>query len=519
MRHNSIFSFLGWLIALLAAMMLLAMMMAFIWGERGALSSFFVSFAISAFIAGVMIFSSRQSGGKLVLVDLCLICALGWLVATIIATLPLAFYLQLPLAKNYFLATSALTTTGASIFSDGGAKIVPFSIQIWLILLQWLGGLATLVMAMVVLAPLAIGGMQLRQVPGTSHESEPQQGVLRAVKIILPIYASLTLTCFIFLLLGGLSFFDAFSLALTTISTSGMNLSLDTDLYQTAYVQLILAIFMLAGAVNMAQYYLYYRGQTQFKNDLEFQVFLVYIFAMGVAFAVLLLQGGWLTSAEANIVQSVPSSQDLATTTADSTPEELMGGFGAVLFDTKWIQLLGEGLFVAISIISTTGIGSVDIALPFLLILLLTFIGGMAVSTAGGIKMLRVLLLIRQGVKELSVIAYPHDVKGVYFDKVTIHINLMQTVWVFFALTNAIIAAFVLFLTFSGMSFEHSLSAAVALLSNAGPIVNYLGIDAARLYAHMSDLASWGSSLAMILGRVELMILLTLFNPLYWKKS
>jgi trk system potassium uptake protein TrkH len=143
----------------------------------------------------------------------------------------------------------------------------------------------------------------------------------------------------------------------------------------------------------------------------------------------------------------------------------------------------------------------------------------MTVSTAGGIKIMRVLLLLLQSRKELSVLAYPHDVKSVSFEERPVNIELMQTVWVFFALFNASIAALMLIFSFTGLSFEHSLAAAVAAISNAGPMLDMVGIDSVKLYSNLPDAASWAMSLGMIGGRVELLALLSLLSPIYWKRA
>ena len=286
--------------------------------------------------------------------------------------------------------------------------------------------------------------------------------------------------------------------ALSTLSTGGMHLTNDASLFQLPYVKFILAIFMLIGAMNMVQYYLFWRGRLHLREDVERKAFLILIIVVGLSLSALLLEERGIAEEE---VRSF-----------------FAGGWGEVLLDERLRNAIGEGMFAAISVISTTNFRSPDLELPFIFTLLLTFIGGMTLSTAGGIKLMRVLLLFRQSRKELSVLAYPHDVKSVSFEGHPVDIDLMQTVWVFFCLFAAGIAALMLVFAFTGLSFEHSLAAALAALANAGPMLDMVGINSVALYANLPDSASWAMSLGMIAGRVELMILLSILSPIYWKK-
>ncbi len=483
--------------AALSVAMLLPMVTAFFVGEGREGGLFAAAMMISSFGAGLMIFTGRQSGGGLTQADLCLIAVLGWALGIFVAALPLWIILDLPAAKVYFLSASALTTTGASIFAAPNELAV--SLRLWLALMQWLGGLATLITAMMVLAPLGVGGMSLRRVAGTSGDIRPDQGLKRALQIVAPIYTGVTFLCAAMLFFGGVSLFDSVCMAFSTLSTGGMNLGFEEWVLNAPYVKFVLAIFMLIGAMNMAQYYLLLRGRATLRRDLERRVFLVLVVVSAIA-----LSGVFFESARV----------------ADEEVTSIFaGGWGEFILDPRVRVALGEGLFASISVISTTGWASTGTQMPFIFTLLLTFIGGMTISTAGGLKILRILLLLRQSRKELSLLAHPHDVKGVYFDGEPIHIPLMQTVWVFFALFNASIAMLMLVLAFTGLSFEHSLAAAVAAISNVGPMVDMVGIKGDQLYASLPDAASWAMSLGMIGGRVELLALLSLVNPIYWTKA
>ncbi len=495
MRLSLILFFLGSLLASLAAFMLAPLLTALIAGEGTAIFAFLSSLLICAFAAGLMLFAGRKSGGRLNRADLCLFGFLGWAVAGAFAALPLMMILDFSIAKNYFLAQSALTTTGASIFSD--VSTIDYSVKLWLALLQWLGGGFTILTAMMVLAPLDIGGMQLRQVVGISSETNLRQNVIKGLKIIVPFYGAFTFLCFL-LLLPQVPFFDALCFALTTLSTGGMHLANDGSLLALPYVKFVLAIFMLIGAMNMSHYYFIWRGRYKFNHDLERKAFLILVGVIAISLAGFLLEERGVAEEE---VRSL-----------------FAGGWGEVLLDQRWRNALGEGMFAAISVISTTNFHPPELELPFILTLLLTFIGGMTLSTAGGVKMMRFLLLLKQGRKELSLLAYPHDVKGVSFEGTPVHIDLMQTVWVFFALFNAAIAVLMLVFAFTGLSFEHSLAAALAAVANAGPMLDMVGIESTRLYANLPDSASWAMSLGMIGGRIELLALLSILSPIYWKR-
>lgn len=498
MRHTLILSFLGWMIAALCVLMLFPIFTAIIFDTPRHAILFISALAVCVFAAGLMIFTGRHKGISLRRSDLCILVFLGWAIAGVFTSLPFWMILDLSFAKAYFLAISALTTTGALIFPD--ITVINSSIKLWLALLQWIGGGATILMAMMILAPLGIGGMGLRQIAGVYNENENQQvqGLLRALKIIAPAYCAFTVICFLFLLFGGVGVFDALLLAFSTISTGGMNLTSEEWILGSPYVKFILAVFMLLGAMNIAQYYLYLHGRYRLREDLERKVFLAVIIITGLILSALLIE------------ESVVGDQEVSGAFA--------GGWGAALLDERWRDALGNGMFSAISVMSTTNFRSPDLELPFIFTLLLTFVGGMTVSTAGGIKIMRILLLLRQGSKELSVLAYPHDVKTVSFEGATINIDLMQTVWVFFALFNASIAALMLIFSLTGLSFEHSLAASIAAISNAGPMIDMVGIDSTKLYANLPNSASWAMSLGMIGGRIELLALLSILSPIYWKR-
>ena len=479
----------GWLFAVMAAAMTLPIAIAVAFEETSVAHAFVATAAILGFVGGALIFALKGTeilaGRRQGLFLLCTI----WLVVPLVAALP--FYISGhpgSLVPAYFEAVSGFTTTGATVFID--LSNVPHSILVWRSFLQWLGGLITLLALAVILGPLTGHDLldgQLRQIGRSTHGT--LHHTASAIRSILPIYGGLTLACFTLLLSASIPPFDAFCLSLSTLSTGGfMPRSGTIALYGSSSAELVLAIFMFLGAVNM----LWIRAILQFRwRNLRAIKEPVWI---GVTMLVL------------GVLLTIPL--------LINSPE---AGFRSVYHSFTL------GLATAASFVSTSGFAISDRthdAIPYMFVLIICLIGGGRFSTAGGLKFFRVAAMFRQSGRELRFLVFPHGVRPSRYGKESSDIQVLRTLWTNF--TVVIIALFILtaILAASDVPLSAGLLAAVSAVSNIGPAYFFLPvaeIASAPPYGEMAPSAQLALCLGMVLGRVEVLALLSLMNFAYWR--
>ncbi len=477
MRLGLAASFLGGIAAVLAAGMFLALAAGLLAGEGGAHAAAFLTSALIALAsAGFLILSGRGASAlPLSKGDLCLLAVLGWAGGAFFAALPFYLSRDLSASQAYFEALSGLTTTGASMIEAPAQSAT--AILFWRALLQWLGGAATLVMGLLVLVPLGAGGMELRRMPiGSGQRDSNFHRLLQAVRFVAPVYSGLTAVCFLLLWGAGASAFGALCLALSTLSTGGFDPGLAAA--PPAPVLLVLALFMLLGAISIPRHREALAGDlAALRREPEARAFLFLIGAAAIVLAGYLLSSG-----------------------------------------LDPLSALFSGLFAAISLLSTTGYMPADLpALPPVPVLALALAGGTTLSTAGGIKVLRLLLLFRQSRRELSQLAHPHGVITASFGGTAIDAPLVQSVWTLLILFILSFAGLTLLLAAGGLDALPALSAAAAALANAGPIL-HLAQPAAPAYAELPLAALWPFCAGMIAGRVELIAFFSLFTLGFWRR-
>lgn len=480
---------LGWLLAIFSAFLLIPIAFALANEEWDALQAFLQTGAVTTFIGGGLILALKGNNvfeGRRY--SLLMLSGL-WVIIPVAGAVPFLLSIQqLGPVAAYFEAVSGFTTTGATIFTD--LTSLPRSIIIWRSLLQWLGGLATLLSLVLILVPLTgpeFIDRQLRIFGRVSHNS--QHYVFTAVQNIVPIYSSLTLICFILLLLAKIPVFDAFCLSLSTLSTGGFMPREGTiALYGSPLAEIVLAFFMFCGAVSMV----WLRAFVFFNwKDVKEVREPFWIAGIIIAFGILL---------------AIPLMMN--------SPEQ---GFRSVY------HAMTLGLATAASLISTTGFAISERTqeiIPYMGLLLICIIGGGRFSTAGGLKIHRLGALLRASWREVGLLIYPHginsDIQARSQDK-TAYISGISAS---FAVSILAIAILSLILSHSFGPFSASLLAAVSAIGNIGPAYNFVGsadFADAPLYRDMAASAQLSLSFGMIIGRVELLALLSLFNLSYWR--
>ncbi|MEE8247082.1 MAG: potassium transporter TrkG [Alphaproteobacteria bacterium] len=481
MGYATVLSIVGWLLLAWAAAMVLPVLVAVNYAEAGAAGAFAAAALLTGFAGGILVIATRGVGRRVSRREAFLLAVVAWVVLPAFGALPFSFTGVAPSPTDaYFEALSGLTTTGASVLGDPAA--LPRSILFWRALSQWIGGLGTIMLALAMLSLLGVGGMQLyRSALPRGERDTLELRLLEASRSIWWIYALLTALCAVLLWAAGMTPFDALCHALSTLSTGGFSSGAGALVpTRSPLVEAVLVVFMLAGAMNFTLLWALFHGHPRpLREDPELRYLLgVAAFAAATISAVLLL-------AHAGAGES-----------------------------------LRLGIFSAVSMLTTTGFlaeeaGAWPAALP-VLFLALMMMGGSTGSTAGGLKLMRVALMLKEGWRELGRLAYPHGVVRLHYARQAIADSDLGTVWGFIIVYLLCFVLVSLGLAWFGLDLRTALAASGAALSNTGPGIAMVTGDGAG-YAAMPVGAKWLVALAMLLGRLELFTLLALLSPGFWR--
>lgn len=447
-----------------------------------AITPFAGAFAATLF-AGLMLYIPvKDHVGQLRLRDGFLVVVLFWAVLGLFGSIP--FYLYSPLdmsvASAIFESMSGLTTTGATVIV--GLDLLPKSILFYRQQMQWLGGMGIIVLAIAVLPILGIGGQQLfkAETPGISKDKLTPR-IAGTAKALWYIYLGLTIVCALSYWAAGMDLFDAVGHSFSTVAIGGFSTH-DNSIgyFDSAMIEMIAVVFMFISGVNFALHFMAARKLDirHYWRDEEFRTYIL------IAVVLTIITSSYLYLSETS----------------------------------EWKESLRNGLFHVVSIGTTTGFTSEEYFnwpgfLPILL-LFASFAGGCTGSTGGGMKVIRVLLLYKQGQREMRRLLHPYATIVVKVGKQTMSNRMIDVVWGFFASYLALLAVMLLLLMAAGLDQESAFSAVVACLNNLGP---GLGVVAAN-YSSLGDFSLSVLSIAMLFGRLEIFTLLVLFTPAFWRQ-
>lgn len=481
--HYTVISRILGILLMLFSLTLLPPFFVSIYYKDGSHFSFVLSFMISfaaGFIAWLPFYQERDD---LRTRDGFLVTALFWLVLGSFGALPfiLAPETHLSISDAMFESLSGLTTTGATVIT--GLDSLPKAILYYRQQLQWLGGIGIIVIAVAILPMLGIGGMQLyrAETPGPVKDSKLTPRITETAKALFLIYLTLTILCCAGYYLAGMSLFDAIGHAFSTVAIGGFSTHDSSMAYfDSSAVMIVCIFFMLVSGVNFALHFVAWRVRS-LRNYIFDPEFLFYASMISIGVAV--------------------------------TIAYLYHSGTYLLFDSIII-----GSFEFVSILTTTGFGVADFSiwptfLPFF-IFMFAFMGGCAGSTGGGIKMIRVLLIIKQGGREIKRLIHPNAVIPIKLGSKTVSDRVIEAVWGFFGIYVIAYLILVVCMLATGMDFLTAYSAVGACINNLGP---GLGNVAAH-YGDVSDTAKWLLCFAMLLGRLEVFTLLVLFSPTFWRR-
>ncbi len=411
-----------------------------------------------------------------------IIVTMFWFIVGLLSTFPFLFGPHLSLTDAFFESISAVTTTGATVMTnlDG----LPHSILFYRQELQWLGGMGIIVLAVAILPMLGIGGMQLyrAETPGPFKDDKIVPRITHSARSFWLIYLGLTVLCTLAYWVAGMSFFDAFAHSLSTISTGGFSTH-DASLgyFNNPLIDYIAVFFMIMGGVNFSIHFLaifkkkplFYFADTEVKVYLGFIAMITFILTLILYFS--------------QQHDSISSS-------------------------------LRFGLFQSVSFITSTGFSSENFSLwPAILPTLLflsSFVGGCAGSTAGGMKVIRIIIIVKQFKKNILSLIYPNIVTNLKMNRREIPYRTIEAVWGYFSLYIALFIIIMLVLMSNGMDQVTAFSSVASSLNNLGP-----GLGAVSSNFHdITAFQKWVLAITMLLGRLEIVTFLILFTPSFWRQ-
>jgi trk system potassium uptake protein TrkH len=484
MKFNlkAIISILGLLLILNGGFMLLCLPVS-IYYDDGLWYALLLSGVITLLIGFfAYIFTKNQGNSGLKKRDGYLVVTMGWLCMSLFGTLPYIISGEIPVFTDAFFETlSGFTTTGASVLED--IEGVGKGILMWRSLTQWIGGMGIIVLTVAILPLLGIGGMQLfvAESPGvTPDKLKPR--ITDTAKRLWLIYLGLTVVEAVLLKIGGMNYFDSINHALTTMATGGFSTRQDSIAYfNSPFIQYVIIIFMFLAGTNFTLTYFGLHGQLKkvWKNE-EFRFY----FGFTAGFAVII-----------------------------TTVVYIVG-------NTSFESSFRDSLFQLVSIVTTTGFVTADYTawapLVTVIFFMLMFVGASAGSTAGGVKVVRHIILLKNSILELRRQIHPAAVLPVRLNNKAVSSEITFNIMAFMIIYFMVFAFGSILISALGYDFNTSVGAVATCLGNIGP--GFGNVGPMDNFAFISGPGKWILSFLMLLGRLELFTVLILFTPYYWTK-
>ena len=478
-NYKTVFFTLGVLQIILSVSMIIPIIAQIIYSE---MDSSFIGASIISIIFGILFFLSNLNHDKrLNLQQTFLLTALSWLSIAIFGSLPFVFSsLELSITDAFFESMSGITTTGSTIISN--LEETPKAILLWRAMLQWLGGIGIIVMAITLMPIMNVGGMQLFKISSNDSSEKILPKSKEVALRLIYIYLGLTTLCALTYKIFGMNFFDSLTHSMTTIATGGFsNYNESIGFFDSLSIEISSMIFIILGSLPFIAYIKFLNGNKKiFTSDVQIKSFIkIIIFSIIILFIYLLFQNKDISEINIRVIS-----------------------------------------FNVISILTGTGYvtGEFDSwgSFPLIFFLTLMFIGGCAGSTTCGIKIFRIQILYLFIANQLKKIIYPKGIFLIKYDKNTVDDKFMASIISFIFLYLVIFFLITAFLSLSGLDFVTSISGAATSISNVGPgLGSTIGPNGD--FSNIPEISKWILSLGMILGRLELFAILVLFLPSFWR--
>jgi trk system potassium uptake protein TrkH len=453
---------------------------ALLYGD-GESATFAIALCVTALAGLLLWWPARRERSDLKVRDGFLLVALFWALLAVAGAIPFLLGLHLDFTDAMFEAVSGFTTTGATVII--GLDRLPPSILYHRQQIQFLGGAGVIVLALAILPVLAVGGMELyrAEASGITKEDKLTPRIADTARALWAIYVGFTVLCAVAYRLAGMSTFDAIGHAYATVATAGFSTH-DASIghFDSIAIEVICVVFMLLGGVNFAVHFLAWRRRSpmSYLRDAEVRIYLALFVAFTLAVAA-----------------------TLVSTDATGTPG----------------QALRQSTFQVASILTSTGFTTANFSVwPLhvpLLLVVLSFIGGCAGSTAGGIKVVRIVLLAKLGVRQLYVLIHPHAIAPIKLGRRRVREEVLYSVWGYYSLY--ILTALVLMtgMMAAGLDLTSAVGAVVASLNLLGPGLGEVAVT----FGSVGIVVKWLAIFGMLVGRLEVFTLLMLLTPAFWR--
>ena len=478
--NKTVFFLIGILLIVLGASMLAPYLIQVMYEENS--HSFVSSSFVTIFIGVLFVLANLEKEFKLNLRQTFLFSTLAWLMVAVFGSLPFLLSANgFSVSEAFFESMSGITTTGATIISDLDNS--PKSILLWRAIMQWLGGIGIVVMAITILPLLKVGGMQLFKMEGPDTTEKILPRTVEVAAIIISTYVALTFFCGFFYWLFGMSIFDSICHAMTTIATGGFSTHNDSiGFFKNSNIEIIASIFIVLGSIPFISYLKFSQGNRKiFFTDVQIKGL---IYLLGISIIIMFVYLLFIN------------------------------------FESSIIDKIRISSFNVISILSGTGYVTDDFGLwgkfSLIFFLFLMFIGGCAGSTACGIKIFRLQMLLIFLKDQIKKLIYPNSVIITKYNNQKISDEFIKSVIIFIFTFLFIFLIIAMLLSISGLDFITSISGAASSISNVGPGLGEI-IGPNGNYKALPDLSKWILAAGMLLGRLELFAVLVLFFPSFWR--
>jgi trk system potassium uptake protein TrkH len=494
LNYKIIFHFFGLLLLFNGGFMLLAALLSFCYNDGVTFKLFLAGIAVLAFGVLTML-CTKNHKKEMNKREGYLVVAFGWIVMTLSGTLPYLFTGAIPNFSNAVFETiSGYTTTGSTILKD--VEALPEGVLFWRSLTHWIGGMGIIVLAIAILPLLGIGGMQLfaAEAPGPSADKLHPR-ITDTAKRLWLIYFGYTAAETLLLSVAGMSFFDALNHSMSTLSTGGFSTKNASVAHWngTPIIQYIIILFMFLAGTNFVLSYFAFKGKVnKIIQDEEFILYFKFILVFTLIVSGIIYYNSYLESV-------LFFDHPLVFGTAEAS--------------------IRHALFQVVAIVTTTGFVTADYTLwsPFLLVFFfgMMFLGGSAGSTSGGVKVVRHLVLIKNGFLEFKRSLHPSAILPVRYNNKSVSGEIVFNVLGFFILYMLSFIVGSLGFAFLGLDFESSIGVAASSLGNVGPALGEFGPS--NNFIHMPTAGKWWAAFLMLIGRLELFTVLILFTPFFWR--
>ncbi len=498
MNHRLVFRYLGYFVLSMVLWLALSSLWCFWYREWAALAAFGKSILATVALGAGLVLLGLRAPKRMYERESIALVGLGWLITAGVGALPFWFAGMMPFADAYFESMSGFTTTGSSVIPV--LEPVAKSILFWRALTHWLGGLGIVLLIVAILPIIGIRGKMLCRSEATGIDKDGLRPRIKDTAVTLyKIYTGLTVIQITLLMAAGMDFFDASCHTFAALATGGFSTrTMSVAAYDSVPIEIIINVFQLLGATNFALYYAMAKGnwRSMFR-DTEWRVF------MGIYACTVLMVTLNLLGAQGAVAVDT------------STP----GAMGA--FDYSAPQALRHASFEVSTMMTNTGFFSADMNLwPYfsrILILVVVMMGGCAGSTAGGMKIIRVIILFKIATQQLKRTFRPHTIHAIRVDGKIISEDVQYSVLSFFLVYVSFFTFATLVMSLLGLPLQTAFSSVVACLNNTGPGLELVGPVAN--FQFIPAVGKYFLSLVMVTGRLEFFSILVFFLPSFWKRG